>query len=31
MKAKVPVGSIDVALKEYRAGTPLAPLHPGGR
>ena len=31
MKAKVPVGSIDVALKEYRAGTPLAPLHVSGR
>ncbi len=31
MRAKVPVGSIDVALKEYRAGTPLAPLHPVGR
>lgn len=31
MKAKVPVGSIDVALKEYRAGTPLNPRPFPGR
>lgn len=31
MKAKVPVGSIDVALKEYRAGVPLNPRAVAGR
>ncbi len=31
MKTKVPVGSIDVALKEYRTGTPLRPHQPASR
>ena len=31
MKTKVPVGSIDVALKEYRVGTPLAQRRPASR
>jgi hypothetical protein len=31
MKTKVPVGSIDVALKEYRPGVPLNPRREAGR
>ncbi len=31
MKTKVPVGSIDVALKEFRIGTPLAQRRPSSR
>lgn len=31
MKTKVPVGSIDVALKEYRSGVPLNPRRSTGR
>ena len=31
VKTKVPVGSIDVALREYRAGVPLNPRLDAGR